>query len=253
VVDVTVISYRSYGTDGPGVIVLHGGPAAAGSACALAKGLSGKFKSIEPWQRRSGDQPLSVQRHIDDLEELVGTFQADVKPALVGESWGAMLGLAYAAQYPDTISCLALVGCGTFDVNTRAQLRKTIQTRTSPELEATLVQLSTDDAPPPFDKIGFRQTWDDMIRLQEEGIYPSTFSEIDVLVLMLHGDYDPHPGQMIRDSLLPHIPHLEYIELAKCGHSPCLEKQARAEFFHRLIDWLGLHLPATPDTNTSLT
>ena len=57
---------------------------------------------------------------------------------------------------------------------------------------------------------------------------------------MLHGDFDPHPGGMIRDSLRPHIPRLEYREIADCGHSPWLESHAvRGEFFAILRAWLS--------------
>jgi pimeloyl-ACP methyl ester carboxylesterase len=42
-------------------------------------------------------------------------MQNDAKPSIVGESWGAMLALAYASAYPETTAAIVLVGCGTFD------------------------------------------------------------------------------------------------------------------------------------------
>ena len=60
-------------------------------------------------------------------------------------------------------------------------------------------------------------------------------------VVMLHGDYDPHPGPMIRDSLLPVLPDLEYVEIPKSGHDPWVEREAREPFFAALIDWLSEH------------
>jgi pimeloyl-ACP methyl ester carboxylesterase len=47
---------------------------------------------------------------------------------------------------------------------------------------------------------------------------------------MLHGADDPHPGRMIRDGLLPVIPHLEYVEFPRCGHDPWRERHAREAF-----------------------
>ena len=38
-------------------------------------------------------------------------------------------------------------------------------------------------------------------------------------VLMLHGAQDPHPGDLVRDSLAPHLGSLEYVELERCGHT----------------------------------
>ena len=58
---------------------------------------------------------------------------------------------------------------------------------------------------------------------------------------MLHGAYDPHPGALIRDSLLPYLPQLEYREFARCGHYPWLERHARDEFLLELRAWLSRH------------
>jgi len=90
-----------------------------------------------------------------------------------------------------------------------------------------------------FDIQGHTETWSDMLRLQSQRIYPSGFADIIAPVLMLHGDYDPHPGPTIRDGLLPFIPHLEYFELPKCGHEPWRERHARDRFFEVLKEWLS--------------
>lgn len=83
------------------------------------------------------------------------------------------------------------------------------------------------------------ETWADMVRLQEQGVYPAAFSAIRSPVLMLHGAADPHPGRLIRESLEPYIPHIEYREWEHCGHYPWLERAARDEFFSVLRGWLS--------------
>ncbi len=50
---------------------------------------------------------------------------------------------------------------------------------------------------------------------------------------------DPHPGPLIRASLEPHLPQLEYRELAECGHYPWIERSAREEFLATLRAWLS--------------
>jgi pimeloyl-ACP methyl ester carboxylesterase len=110
---------RFHGDQGPLVITLHGGPGATGSAVRLAQRLSGDFRVIEPWQRLSGEMPLTVEVHIQDLRNLILSRCIGERPALVGSSWGAMLALAYAADHSETISGIALVGCGTFDKASR--------------------------------------------------------------------------------------------------------------------------------------
>ncbi len=104
--------------------------------------------------------------------------------------------------------------------------------------------LTTDLELEGVDARGHTETWDDMIRLQDDGVYPAAFAVIKSPVLMLHGAEDPHPGQMIRASLEPHLPGLEYREWERCGHYPWLEKAVREEFFAVVRDWLIGRLPA---------
>jgi len=257
-----------HGASGPWMAVLHGGPAAVGNAAPIARGLADIFRVLEPWQRGSGSEPLTVARHVSDLDDVVTARCSPARPALVGESWGAMLALAYAAEHPDAVGPIVLIGCGTFDTGARAQLRRTLGQRRTAEMDEEIAAIEADvanldersqrlyavtrplydyaplpDGPPdpevaPFDMRAHTETWDDMLRRQQDGTYPAAFARIASPVLMLHGDYDPHPGPMIRDGLLPHIPHIEYHELTRCGHSPWNEALARDEFFRALRTWL---------------
>lgn len=94
---------------------------------------------------------------------------------------------------------------------------------------------------PECDARAHEETWNDMVRLQEEGTYPAAFAAIECPVLMLHGAMDPHPGTMIRDSLARHITQLEYHEWQNCGHYPWLERAVGDEFYAVLEAWLDGH------------
>ncbi len=263
---------RFHGDHGPSVITLHGGPGAFGGAVHLAQGLSKEFQVTEPWQRPRGDRPLTVAIHTEDLHNLILSRFNGEKPALVGSSWGAMLALAYAAEHSDSTNAIVLVGCGTFDEASRNVI---VQKRTQkiadyiskhPEHKADLQldigtqmmkwhgmtdayePLAIDNDPPesePFDMQGHTETWQDMARCQEAGIYPQSFSSVKVPAIMLHGADDPHPGTMIRDTLKRYILHLEYHEFPLCGHNPEIEKYAKDEFFAVLSSWLKKHLSST--------
>ncbi len=263
---------RRHGSGGPVVIVLHGGPAAAGEAAPIARGLAGEFLALEPWQRGSGEEPPTVARHIADLHDLVLAHSTACKPALVGESWGAMLALAYAAAHPTCAGPLALIGCGSFDTAARERMHEILAERQDETLRRRLRELRTSyadpqerlkrhyeltrslydydpipapdqgDEIPPLDIRAHTETWEDMVRLQEEGVYPATFTAITSSVLMLHGVYDPHPGRMIRAGLEPFLPQLEYHEWECCGHSPWKERAVREAFFDVLRAWLHRHL-----------
>ncbi|CAG0965209.1 Cis-3-alkyl-4-alkyloxetan-2-one decarboxylase [Myxococcaceae bacterium] len=263
------IQVRRYGFQGTNVVVLHGGPGAPGSIAGLARLLAPHFNVLEPLQRRSGFAPLTVAQHVDDLAVV-----APERSAIVGWSWGAMLGLSFAARHPERVSRLVLVGCGTYDENSRAQfkqalenllnqagnesIRDLIRQKQSEQDEkardATLGKLGAAYArlesyelledslgqadKLPVDAVGNRETWDDVLRLQRQGIEPQAFATIRVPVLMLHGDVDPHPGSATRDLLQQFVPQLEYVEFEKCGHEPWREAHARDRFLKKLQTWL---------------
>ena len=260
---------RRYGEAGPLVFALHGGPAAVGDVAPIAKRISKSFRAVEPWQRGSGNMPLTVARHIADLHELAIDLSGNSPLAIVGHSWGAMLALCYAAEHPSKAGPIVLVGCGTFDQAARSRMQATIEERMDHVLRDKLRRLSTEFTDPtdrfmqtfkltrhlfdfdpigpypeeeqsePFDLKAHEETWNDMARLQANGTYPGSFEAIESPVLMLHGQYDPHPGKMIRDSLIDHLPQLEYHEWERCGHSPWIEKSARDDFFSVICEWLA--------------
>jgi pimeloyl-ACP methyl ester carboxylesterase len=260
-----VLRLRTYGTVGLPVVVIHGGPGAPGSAGGIARGLGDGFRVLEPFQRESGGVPLTVARHVEDLREALASHFPGERAALVGASWGAMLAVVFAAEHPDLVSRVAMVGSGTFDPGARAAFKATIEARTTPALRAQFdeneqasltederlareaARLDTiynvDPVPAegpqePVDAKANRETWDDMLRLQASGAIPASLARVRCPVLMLHGDFDPHPGPAIRDSLVPHVAGLVYRELARCGHEPWRERAARAPFFDALRAWL---------------
>jgi pimeloyl-ACP methyl ester carboxylesterase len=235
----------------------------------VARGLADRFRVLEPWQRRGGGEALTVARHVADLHELILGLRPGERPALVGSSWGAMLALAYAAAHPEFPGQLVLVGCGTFEEVARARFQANVNALMDDALQRRLEGLRSE-FPDPDERLttlgqlllplfscdlltteleiaacdarGHRETMADMLRLQDGGHYPAAFSAITAPVLMLHGALDPHPGALIRDSLAPHLPQLEYHEWERCGHYPWLERQVREQFFAMLARWLEGHL-----------
>ena len=261
----TDLAVREYGIGAETIIAVHGGPAAAGDLAPLARTLGDRWHVLEPYQRGSGGRPLTVATHVQDLEDLIRERCAGRPPVLVGHSWGAMLALAYAADHPTTPAALVLIGCGTFSRAARAEFEARRTARLTPADYETLATIKTekdanrrlaalgvvmariygydiDEAANDLtvvDAVAHEETWADLIRLQNEGVYPAAFAAIACPVLMLHGEADPHPGRCTSEDLRPYIPHLEYRELPKCGHSPWLERQAREEFFEILRAWIA--------------
>lgn len=264
----TALHYRSYGHSGPLVIAVHGGPGATGSMGIVARELSDSFRVLEPYQRGVGPVRLSVAVHVEDMHQFIRERCAGEQPIIVAHSWGAMLSLAFAAVYPTAASAIALICCGTLDEKTRAKMNGIIESRKVGELKRQFQEVERASDPnrrmaliaramlnvQSYDLIpreakgenrreatmaGFqREAWEDMVRLQNSGLYPKAFAAIKVPVIMLHGAYDPHPGPMIYQSLKPYLPQLEYREWERCGHYPWLERHARDDFFVSLREWL---------------
>jgi hypothetical protein len=62
---------REHGTAGQFVITLHGGPGTPGGMLPVARRLADRYHVVEPCQRPSGDVPVTVAQHIQDLHELI--------------------------------------------------------------------------------------------------------------------------------------------------------------------------------------
>jgi pimeloyl-ACP methyl ester carboxylesterase len=227
----------------------------------VARGIADLFRVFEPFQSAIS---ATVADHVADLHEVVESLSHSRPPALVGHSWGAMLALAYAAAHPSSVGPIVLVCSGTFDWAARERLTENLEQWTDSKLRQRFKQALTLNNPNDrFHALGqltleqysydlattdqeidesepgtSSETWDDMVRLQNEGVYPSAFAAIKSPVLMLHGAVDPHPGEMIKVSLAPYIPQLEYREWEQCGHYPWLEKATHDKFFSVLRTWL---------------
>ncbi|MEZ4448851.1 MAG: alpha/beta hydrolase [Nannocystaceae bacterium] len=263
--------------DAPPLLLLHGGPGAPRSLAPLPEDLARDFEVYEPSQRGRGDGPLTVDAHVADhlrLRQRIVDARG-VEPAIVGHSWGAMLALVIAAATPGGFACVALVGCGTFDRASRAEYKRRFAAATDPALAARFA--AVDDDPtldederlrrsallldpiyavdpilpaviPRCDARANRESWADMIRLQEGGVYPDGFAAIDAPVRMFHGDDDPHPGGMIFASLRPLVRDLALESWPRCGHEPWRERAAREAFLSGLRGFVRAHArpPAAP-------
>ncbi len=233
----------------------------------VARALGDGFRVVEVLQRSGADGGVSVSRHVEDLRDCVVEHGAGQPALIFGHSWGAMLALAYGAAYPDSLGGIMLVGSGTFDIPSRRRLAELRNQRLGESGRVLMARLAASSLSAAdrmkreaglffkadshrlaelgtpvtaFDPVGHDGSWDDMIALQEGGTYPAANAAIKCPVMMLHGEQDPHPGPMIRDSLTPHLPQLEYLELERCGHYPWLERHARDRFYEKAREWLLL-------------
>lgn len=110
------ISIRGRNRTNPVLIVCHGGPALTllASSWIWQRGVEEYFTVVNYDQRASGksaagataDMDLSVDRYVDDLEELITWIQGELgvtKVGVLGHSWGTIIGITLAEQRPDLL------------------------------------------------------------------------------------------------------------------------------------------------------
>ena len=250
---------------GPATVVLHGGPGAHHDY--LLPGfdaLATRRTLIYSDQRGGGrsavprEVPVGWREQVADLEALRQVWGIE-RLTLAGYSWGGLLSLLYATEYPARVERLALVSPAPAWRAARAEFESRLSARTmAPALQAERAALrasglreSDPDAYQrrvfelsvagyfhdprkvsgltPFRVTGRTQqeVWDS---LGDYDIRPA-LAQLRIPAIVLHGDDDPIPAgsaRAIADALGAPF-HL----LPDCGHVPYVEA---FDDFHRLLD-----------------
>jgi proline iminopeptidase len=101
--------------EGPPVAVLHGGPGAHHDYLLPQYDLLGRRRTLLYYDQRGGgrspivrDVPAGWHEHVADLERLREQWCLE-RVTLLGYSWGGLLAVLYALEYPERIERLALV------------------------------------------------------------------------------------------------------------------------------------------------
>lgn len=222
-----VVNLRKYGKAPYDIVLVHGGPGAAGEMQPVARKLESIHGVLEPLQTA---HTISGQ-----LKELKGTLEAvgDSPYTLVGYSWGAMLSFMFAAKHPELVKKLILVSSAVFEESYAANIMQTRFERCTPgdrqEFQTLLAVLNNSkdkksvllklekliskaDAfdPLPNDadtKIDFsydiyESVWEEAKILRSSGQLLRLGTQIKCPVVAIHGDYDPHPADGVQQPLL---------------------------------------------------
>jgi pimeloyl-ACP methyl ester carboxylesterase len=108
--------YVQWGEQGPPLVCVHGITANAFCFQALADSLSPHYRVIAYDLRGRGDsdkpeEGYGIPAHAADLAEIVDALELD-HPVIIGHSLGAMIGVYFAALYPEKLSRLVLLDGG---------------------------------------------------------------------------------------------------------------------------------------------
>ncbi len=250
---------------GPPAVVLHGGPGAHHDYLLPAFDALAHGRQLIYYDQRGGgrspvsrDTPVGWREHVADLEELRGQWGM-ARLTLTGYSWGGLLALLYASEFPNRVARLALVSPAPAWREARVEFERRFQERNlSPELQREraalresglrerdpagysqrLFELSV--APYFFDPARARDLTPFRVtgRTQQE-VWASLddfdlrprLASLSIQALVLQGENDPIPLEATRE--LAEILETELHPLPRCGHVPYIEA---FEEFKRLLN-----------------
>jgi esterase len=114
VVDGFRLHVLDWGGDGPAMLMLHGGALTAHTWDAVCRRLRGRHRCVAVDLRGHGDSEWSpeldygIDAFVRDVAGLVDGLELE-RPVVVGQSLGAVTGLAYAAREPDRLAGLVMI------------------------------------------------------------------------------------------------------------------------------------------------
>jgi pimeloyl-ACP methyl ester carboxylesterase len=248
---------RKYGNAPFNVAVIHGGPGAPGEMAPVAEELSTAYGVLEPLQSAN-----SLDGQVSELEDVLNS-NGSLPVTLIGFSWGAMLSFILTAQCPSIVKKLILIGSSVFDGKYAENITNTRLSRLNEEertqvlsLLATLNDSNIEDKNSQLAQFGqliskadtydplphnnrlleyqfqiYKSVWRDAEEMRHSGKLLELGTQIQCPVVAIHGDYDPHPPQGIKDPLSKILKDFRFILLPKCGHRPWTERYAKDKFY----------------------
>ncbi len=254
---------RKHGKGPYNIVVLHGGPGAAGSAFGLARLISKEFGVLEPMQSKYTIRELEEEL----AEQMEGNCPGKV--ILAGHSWGAWLAGLFAERFPDKVKKVILIGSGPLDECYVSQIgerrKENMSSEEAEEYDQILQQLGDgfgekdgclqrlgeicDRADGYQEEEALRdgadingnlhdKIWKEAVRLRKSGELLERFGRISCPLVLIQGVADPHPAEGVIQPLKDRNVDIKSYVLDKCGHTPWREKYAREEFARVLFSEL---------------
>jgi pimeloyl-ACP methyl ester carboxylesterase len=255
-----MINPRKYGNRSFSVAVIHGGPGAGGEMAPVARELAKEHGVLEPLQTA-----MTLDGQVEELKSILEQHGA-TPVILIGHSYGAILSFLTAAKNPELVRKLIMVGSAPFEEKYVADIMKVRQSRLTDvendrlsflmdavgnprgnedgdvlfaQIGALLATADACDPLPHYDDILYRYdiyeaVWPEVAALRKNGTLLEFGRKIRCPVTAIHGRYDPHPAEGVREPLARTLSQFTFTLLDKCGHTPWLEKQAN-DTFYRVI------------------
>ncbi|MGH7510548.1 MAG: alpha/beta fold hydrolase [Gemmatimonadales bacterium] len=250
---------------GPPTVVLHGGPGAHHDYLLPGFDALAHNRELIYYDQRGGgrsqvsrETPVGWREQVADLEELRRIWGLD-RLTLAGYSWGGLLALLYATEFPGRVGRLALVSPAPAWHEARAEFERRFAERNlEPELQQERAALrqsglrETDSSAyarrlfelsvvpyfsnptrarnlTPF-RITGRTQQEVWTSLGEYDLRPA-IARLSIPAIVLHGEDDPIP--LDAAATVARLLEAQFHSLPGCGHVPYVEA---FEEFVRLLD-----------------
>ena len=120
-------NHRKHGEAPYTIVVIHGGPGAAGEVAPVARELSSEYGVLEPLQTAK-----SLDGQIIELKSAIEE-NGNLPITLIGFSWGAWLSYIFTAKYPNLVKKLILISSGPYEEKYVEGIQNTRMNRLSAE------------------------------------------------------------------------------------------------------------------------
>jgi len=229
------VRYREWG-EGPPLVLIPGLAGGFELLGPLARLLSDNFRVISYQLRGEDDvfalrQRFGLQDLVSDLAEFLD-WQCLERPALFGVSFGGVLGLEFAARYPNRLHNLVIQGCGAcYERGLLQRVASAVLSRYPLPSDNAFVNqffnllFGRRQKPGPLFHFVTRQCWQTdqavishRFRLVEQFDMTGKLGRIRVPTLALVGDRDWLVSDRSLGYLREGISNLKLLRLPRCGH-----------------------------------
>jgi pimeloyl-ACP methyl ester carboxylesterase len=255
---------RTYGAQPYDLVLLHGGPGATGTMRPLARRLSISFGVLEPLMIS-----LSINEQLEELNSIV-LHNSSIPLFFIGHSWGAWLSILYAAKYPDRVKKIIMIGAPPVEVKyasivnetrlSRLNEKEKIEFRHAVEqlnnLSAGVDSLTPDFIslltktdvfePLPNETIAsefsptvYKNIWSEATEMRKTGKLLEFVKEVKCPVIAIHGDFDPHPANGVKEPLTVSLSNFRFNLIERCGHYPWMEKYGKDILYKNFYKEMG--------------
>ncbi|HDR4592772.1 TPA: alpha/beta fold hydrolase [Bacillus cereus] len=241
---------------GEPIVFLHGGPGSEHRFfLPYMTPLAEKFQLVFYDQTGCGesekaeDSQYSMQNEVENLEALRVQLGFE-KINILGESWGSMLALLYATTYPERVNKLLLTAAIGVNVTGLERFGEELQKRLTKEDKVVISEINEKI------KIGEASIYDmlqvldpyyvftmetltykqkttfsnevnttigaDMVKNYDVTKHVEKLSKIPILIAQ--GSHDILTLAIIKEHFTEYIPHIEFLEIANCGHWTVVEQ-----------------------------